>query len=157
LALDPAQAALPPHEQFALLCQSDERPSIPSTERRPMIYYGAVGRPQLTGGLAHRVSTIVAALLFVLASGCTSQIEGHPAPQSKADQERAYRAAIRSISPALDDERAVERGRATCEDLQMGRTRGLLLGSVILRHFEAYPMNVPEAQELIRITRRMLC
>lgn len=45
----------------------------------------------------------------------------------------------------------------TCEDLQMGRTRGLLLGSVILRHFEAYPMNVPEAQELIRITRRMLC
>jgi hypothetical protein len=122
-----------------------------------MIHHGAVGRPQVAAGLAHRVSTIVAALLLVLASGCTTQIEGHPAPQSQAEQERAFRAALRSISPALDDQRAVERGRVTCEDLQLGRPRGLLLGSVILRHLEAYPMSIPEAQELIRITRLMLC
>ena len=114
-------------------------------------------RPRPDGGPAHRVWTIAAAVLLVLASGCTTQIEGHPAPQSKADQERAYRAAIRSISPALDDERAVERGRAICEDVQQGRNRGLLLGTVILRNLEIYPMNVTEAQELIRITRRMLC
>jgi hypothetical protein len=122
-----------------------------------MTYDRSAGRPPLPGGLARRVSTFVAVFLLVLASGCTTLVEGHPAPQSKAEQERAYRTAIRSISPALDDEQAVERGQATCEDLRRGLTRGLLLGSVILRHFEAYPMNVPEADELIRITRRMLC
>jgi hypothetical protein len=116
-----------------------------------------MGHPPLTGGPALRVSTIAAVLLLVLASGCTSEIAGHPAPQSKADQERAYRTAIRAISPALDDERAVERGQATCEDLRNELFRGLLLGSVILRYFDTYAMNVPEAEELIRITRRMLC
>lgn len=122
-----------------------------------MIYDCSVSRPRSLHGLARRVSTIAAAVLLVLAAGCTSQIEGHPAPQSKAEQERAYRTAIRSINPALDDERAVERGRATCDDLRNDPARGLLLGSVILRHLDAYPMNIQEAQELIRITRRMLC
>ena len=122
-----------------------------------MIYHGAVGRPRVAGDLARRVSTIAAALLLVLASGCTSQIEGQPAPQSQAEQERAFRAAVRSISPTLDDERAVERGRVTCEDLRLGRARALILASVIVRHFEAYPMNISEAEELIRITRLMLC